>query len=120
MSSAYFSAWVDENMTFWVGDVATLEGRRMRQALRVAHLPALVVLAHGDMAPHQGAGGGGGGASITQALGSIQGADVLDDDRVVTQLNAILSQFEPLLVAARAERHQLDFDRQMREEQQEE
>ena len=37
MSSALFSHFVDENFTFWVGDIATLEGRRMRQALR-AHL----------------------------------------------------------------------------------
>ena len=34
MSSALFSHFVDENFTFWVGDIATLEGRRMRQALR--------------------------------------------------------------------------------------
>lgn len=121
MSSALFSSFVDENLTFWVGDIATLEGRRMRQALRVAHLPALVVLAHGDMAPRQHDGrGGDGGASVTQALGSVQGPDVLVDERAVAQLNQIVRNFEPLLVAARADRHQLDFDRQMREEQAEE
>jgi len=121
MSSALFSTFVDENMTFWVGDIATLEGRRMRQALRVAQLPALVVLAHGDMAPRQDGGrGGDGGASVTQALGSVQGPDVLVDERAVAQLNQIVRNFEPLLVAARADRHQLDFDRQMREEQAEE
>merc|ERR1740117_517357 len=121
MSSALFSTFVDEHLTFWVGDTATLEGRRMRQALRVAHLPALVVLAHGDMAPRQDGGrGGDGGASVTQALGSVQGPDVLVDERVVAQLNQIVQNFEPLLVAARADRHQLDFDRQMREEQAEE
>jgi hypothetical protein len=121
----------------------------------VAHLPALVVLAHGDMAPRQHDGrGGDGGASVTQALGSVQGPDVLVDERAVAQLNQvrdegtlslsltlsltlslpppqgpkpspnlepgpeqIVRNFEPLLVAARADRHQLDFDRQMREEQ---
>ena len=121
LSSALFTHFVDENLTFWVGDVASLEGRRMRQALRVQQLPALVVLAHGDLAPHQGPGGaGGGGGAITQALGSLPGCHALDDDRVVDQLNMILRQYEPLLVAARAERHQLDMDRQMREEQQQE
>ena len=35
----------------------------------MAHLPALYVLAHGDMAPRQDGGrGGGDGASVTQAL----------------------------------------------------
>lgn len=115
MSSALFSAFVDENLTCWIADVATLEGRRMRQALRAAQLPALVVLAHGDMAPRQG--GGDGGDSVTQALGSVQGPDVLDDERAVAQLQRIVQNFEPLLVAARADRHQLDFDRQMRGEQ---
>ena len=56
----------------------------------MAHLPALVVLAHGDMAPRQHDGrGGDGGASVTQALGSVQGPDVLVDERAVAQLNQV-------------------------------
>ena len=37
-----------------------------------------------------------------------------------SNLGQIVRNFEPLLVAARADRHQMEFDRQMREEQAEE
>ena len=58
--------------------------------------------------------------TLMQALGKMEGPDVLVDERVVAQLGQIVRNFEPLLVAARADRHQMEFDRQMREEQAEE
>ena len=98
-----------------------MEGRSVRHALRVRSSPALVVLAHGDMAAAMGGGGlGGGDGPPAQSLGSVQGARVVEEEHVIAQLSAIVDNFEPMLVAARAEQHERAFERQLREEQEEE
>jgi len=127
MSSARFSAFAAEHFVLWVGDLATSEGRNVRRALRINGLPALVVLAHGEMAAAIGGGMGGGmvgglrdGPAPVQALGSVVGARALDEDTLIDALRAVLDSFEPLLVAARAEQHERLMDRMMREQQEEE
>ena len=120
LSSALFQAFVDENFVFWVGDLATPEGAAVRRALRIQAAPALVMLAHGDMGGgqlRQGGGGGLHGEPVVQALGTVQGARLLEEERLIGSLQAQLQAFEPLLVAARAEQHERMMDRVMRDEQ---
>ena len=125
LSSALFQHFVDENFVLWVGDTATGEGSAVRRALRVQSCPALVMLAHGDMGggalPGAGMGGGGPhGEPMVQALGTVQGARVLNEEALIASLQAQLEAFEPVLVAARAEQQERLNDRIMREEQEQE
>ena len=55
LASQPFSAFVDENFVLWVADVAATDGLQARRATRVQELPAVIMLAHGDIAaPHAG------------------------------------------------------------------
>ena len=134
LSSARFSGFVAEHFVFWVGDLASPEGRSVRRALRATQLPTLVVLAHGEMAAAMGGafgGGGFGGAGSpggdagappapVQALGTVAGARALDENSLIASLRGIVDAFEPLLVAARAEQNERLVERMMREQQEEE
>jgi hypothetical protein len=119
LSSALFSAFVQESFVFWVGDTATAEGRAVRRALRVQQLPALVALAHGDMASGMGGTPRGEDAPV-QALGTVAGERALEEESAIASLQAIVGAFEPMLVAARAEQNERIADRMMREAQEEE
>lgn len=120
LASALFSAFADENFIVWVGELHTPEGRAVRRALGVSHSPAVVMLAHGDMAAMAGMGPGAGargeGAPV-QALGTVSGARALNEEGLIASLTGQLEAFEPLLVAARAEQHERMNDRLLREEQ---
>lgn len=117
--------------------------RAVRHALRPRELPALFVLAHGDMAAAMNNNiGVWGDDAPAQALAIIQGIATTDEERVIAQLSAVLEvrerfkplqpqpsatclrycsqRFEPMLVAARAEQHERAFERQLREQQEEE
>ena len=138
LSSAAFRDFADENFVFWLADVATAEGRSVQRSLRVHALPALVVLAHGELAAgvnsglvhdgHRAMGGGGYGsaaglhaaAAPTQALGVITGPATLDEEALIAQLGRVKTAYDPLLVAARADRADRDFERLMRQEQEDE
>jgi len=123
LSSPLFSEYVDESFVFWMGDVGHPEGRAVLNALRPPALPALSVLAHGDMAAAMNtdaAFGGGDGAPPARALAVIQGPLVTDEEHVIAHLSAVLHRYEPMLVAARAELHERAFERQLREQQEEE
>ena len=119
LASALFTAFANENFIVWVGELHTPEGRAVRRALRVSQQPAVVLLAHGDMAAAAGMGGGlgGGDGPPVQALGSVQGARALNEEGLIASLASQLEAFEPLLVAARAEQHERMNDRLLREEQ---
>ena len=91
----------------WVGDARTPEGRAVRRALRMTEHPALVVLAHGEMAAAAGMGGGfgggmGGGGGVhdaappVQALGAVQGVRALQPEGCVASLAALLERCAPL------------------------
>jgi hypothetical protein len=122
LSSAHFQGFVDDNFLLWVGDVALPEGRAVRRALRVTQQPAVVILAHGDLAAGMGGvhAGRDGGDNPVQALGTVQGARALDAESLVASLVQHLERFEPLLVAARAEQNERLNERLLREEQEEE
>ena len=65
-------------------------------------------------------GGGPHGEPMVQALGTVQGARVLNEEALIASLQAQLEAFEPVLVAARAEQQERLNDRIMREEQEQE
>ena len=72
--------------------------------MRVQQQPAIVMLAHGDLAAAAGFGGGRGAPgdpAAVQALGTVQGARALNEEGVIASLHAQLQNFEPLLLAAR-------------------
>ena len=120
LASALFVAFCDENFILWVGELHTAEGRAVRRALRVQQQPAIVMLAHGDLAAAAGFGGGRGAPgdpAAVQALGTVQGARALNEEGLIASLHAQLQNFEPLLIAARAEQHERMNDRLLREEQ---
>ena len=50
---------------------------------------------------------------------SIAGARALNEDALIDSLRALLDQYEPLLVVARAEQNERLMDRMRREEQEE-
>ena len=125
LASPLFTTFADENFIVWVGETHTPEGRAVRRALRVTQTPAVVLLAHGDLAAGIGGGGGGGGGMMdggapAQALGSVQGERALNEEGLIASLAGQLEAFEPLLVAARAEQNERILDRQLRSEQEEE
>ena len=124
LASPLFTTFADENFIVWVGETHTPEGRAVRRALRVTQTPAVVLLAHGDLAAGIGGGGGGGGmmdgGAPAQALGSVQGERALNEEGLIASLAGQLEAFEPLLVAARAEQNERIMDRQLRSEQEEE
>ena len=89
LSSMLFTAFANENFVFWLGDTGSSEGRSVRHALHVRSSPALVVLAHGDIAVAMGGAGGlgGGDGPAAQSLGSVQGARVVEEEQVIFQLS---------------------------------
>ena len=114
LASQPFSAFVDENFVLWVADVAASEGSHARRATRVQELPAVIMLAHGDIAaPHAGGG-------PAQQLMTIQGERLLDAERLVAHLRQTLTGFNHMLAAARAEAHERQMDQMLRAQQQEE
>ena len=95
LASQPFSAFVDENFVLWVADVAAPDGLHARRATRVQELPAVIMLAHGDIAaPHAGGG-------PAQQLMTIQGERLLDAERLVAHLRQTLTGFNHMLAAAR-------------------
>ena len=114
LASQPFSAFVDENFVLWVADVAAPDGLQARRATRVQELPAVIMLAHGDIAaPHAGGG-------PAQQLMTIQGERLLDAERLVAHLRQTLTGFNHMLAAARAEAHERQMDQMLRAQQQEE
>ena len=114
LASQPFSAFVDENFVLWVADVAASDGLQARRATRVQELPAMIMLAHGDIAaPHAGGG-------PAQQLMTIQGERLLDAERLVAHLRQTLTGFNHMLAAARAEAHERQMDQMLRAQQQEE
>lgn len=94
-------SYVNSNMLFWACSVTTSEGYRVSQALRENGYPflAVIVLHDGRMT----------------VVGRLEGP--VEPDELIARLQTIVADNEVALIAARAERVELNFNQTLRQQQ---